>query len=353
MTNFKPQLVHESEVQRQHVRVELPAARALVRNKLYSAQDISVGGIRLKDVTDRFQKHEKVVLELSLPFEAFNLNLNLPCVVEHYDAEDKTLGCAFTALTDAQMSLLNVVIKSRMAGTIIDAGDILHIAGRSNLVRFNRDVDGKPLTKAQTVKRNGIFAAFSLLGLLCLVLILGNIYQHIAVIHTSNAYVYADTLTIKAPVNGEFQSMLGESITKLRRGQKIGQIKTYVTENGIDDKLTQASVPVFSPCDCIINETVIENGEFRIAGEPIITLLPLGQTPWVSAKVTMDDAQHIENGQKAEIIITGNRERITGTISNIEVSAADNAFALVKIKPDTALPLSTLKKPATVDIRLH
>lgn len=353
MTNFKPQLVHESEVQRQHVRVELPAARAVIRNKTYSARDVSVGGIRLKDVQDKFQKHEKIILELSLPFEAFSLNLNLPCVVEHYDAKDKTLGCAFTTLTDAQMSLLNVVIKSRMAGTIIDAGDILHIAGRNNFVKFNRDANGVALTKPQTIKRNGIMLAFSLLGLLCLALIIGNIYQRVAIISTSNAYVHADTLTVKAPVNGEFQYMLGDSITKLRTGQKIGQIKTYVTENGGHESLMQTSIPVLSPCDCMIINSAIENGEFRIAGEPIITLLPTGQAPWVSARIPTGDAHNITNGQIADIHIFGSNETVKGTIHDIAISAAGNEFIDIKIKPDKVLPLSALKKPAIVEIRLH
>ena len=350
MTTFRPQLVHETEVQRQHVRVELPAARVMLNGNTYKVQNISVGGVQLQGVSAPLQKHEKAVLGLSLPFEAFTLNLNLPYVIEHYDAKAKTLGCAFTALTDAQMSLLNVVIKSRMAGTIIDAGDILHIAGRSNLVKFKRDAEPTPLTSRQKLKRGSIFAAFLLLGLTCTALIAGNLYERLNVIKTSQAYVYADTIIVKAPVNGEFQFMLGDSITKLRTGQRIGQIKTYLPESANGDDLIQSSVPVLSPCDCFIVDSTIENGEFRLTGEPIMVLLPTENAPSVTAKIPLNRAAQVTKGQSAEITIEG--ERISGTVQTVEMPEAGNTHASVTIKTETPLPLSSLKKPAKVRLSL-
>ncbi len=351
MNTLKPQLVHETEIQRQHVRVELPAAQATFREQLYSVHNISVGGLQLIGVEKPFQKHEKGVLSLALPFEAFTLNLDLPCEVEHYDAKTKTLGCAFTALTDAQMSLLSVVIKSRMAGTIIDAGDILHIAGRSNLVKFNRDIESPPLTTSQKIKRSSVFSAFALLGLLCVTLISVNLYERLNIVKTSNAFVYGPSVRVKAPVNGEFQSMLGESITKVRTGQRLGQIKTYLTESTGGTELAQASVPVLSPCDCFIVEAPTKNGEFRVAGEPIMTLLPLDQRLLITATLPISNSSKIRKGQASSITV--NRETVSGTVQSVEVSDLSAEHATIKIKPDQTLPLSLLNTPVSAEIRLR
>jgi hypothetical protein len=117
-----PKIVHESEAQRQFIRLKLPA-RATLGGIQYQVNDLSAGGLSLLSVQTPPKAGEKFPLELTLPFQDYSMDVQLEAEVEHYDADQKMLGCRFVNLNASQLSVLNHVLRAFIAGDVVAAGD--------------------------------------------------------------------------------------------------------------------------------------------------------------------------------------------------------------------------------------
>ena len=132
--NSAQSIVHESETQRQFVRLPVPS-QAKVGDNSYYIKDLSSGGVAIVDVSTPFVEGARFPLSLTLPFSSFSLQIVLDAQVKYYLPQEKLLGCQFIGLTTDQVALLNHVIKSFMAGEIVKSGDILNVAARDNFTK--------------------------------------------------------------------------------------------------------------------------------------------------------------------------------------------------------------------------
>src|SRR4051812_13042787 len=110
-----PQVVHESETQRQHVRLPLPA-RAEIEGKDHEIKDLSSGGVAVRDVAGTYARGQRLPLRLKLPFGSFSMDINVESEVQHFNAKDKVVGCLFINLSADHIALLNYVLKAFIAG---------------------------------------------------------------------------------------------------------------------------------------------------------------------------------------------------------------------------------------------
>ena len=75
---MQPQIVHEAEVHRQHVRLRIPIAIEIDGTR-YGVDDWSMGGVgRGRAITSR-QPGERFPARLIFPFEDFEIALRLDC----------------------------------------------------------------------------------------------------------------------------------------------------------------------------------------------------------------------------------------------------------------------------------
>lgn len=81
MGSNQARIIHESEVQRQYVRVKFPA-QASLEGVLYKVRDISVGGIALEGLKGIYKPGQHIAFQLILPFEGFSFSLELQSLVE-------------------------------------------------------------------------------------------------------------------------------------------------------------------------------------------------------------------------------------------------------------------------------
>ena len=88
MSDVAQQIVHESETQRQHVRVHLPAQIEFA-NKSYDVSDLSAGGLSVRNVEGSFAKLQHISFVLILPFTDLKLYINLDAQVQYHDAANK------------------------------------------------------------------------------------------------------------------------------------------------------------------------------------------------------------------------------------------------------------------------
>lgn len=345
-------LVHESETQRQYVRVNLPA-RARVNNNEYTVTDLSSGGVSLQNADEDFNQGEVVNFLLILPFKSFSMDIDLNAEVRHVSKNNQTVGFRFINLTGEQTSLLNHVLRGFIAGEIVAGNDLLSVVARENFVkvRHHNDVESD---KATFWKRQAIpFFFITLLGLSALYIIAKNVYNGVFVLQSNQGYVSGDEINIRTPLDGVFSSNLQLGSTFVKKDQLIGSIEPFNKE--LDGS---TSTVIASPCDCIILVQNTNQGEYVTKGSDIITLVDRADTPWVTAIISTLEAQRVLIGDTAKILIAGQDVEIQGTVEGFSVNqaggpvvAATDGFdtgVKVRIKLEQKIPVELIGRPARV-----
>jgi len=354
MSSKTTQVVHESESQRQHVRLQV-AARAEIQGKFYQVRDMSSGGLRVQGIEKSLEPGTQTDIKLEVPFEGFALKLDMKVRAGKVDSKHKTLGLTFTALSESQISILNFILKSTMTGTVVTEGDIIHIAGRNNFVQRRQesaDAQEKNKSPAALIRRITPTAALVLTGLVGLVLILGSIYKNVAVIASPRAVVEGNIIIARSTADGVFYSLVSEDMQEVSEGQFIGEIEISVISQ-TTNKPVQTKLIVQSPCDCQLIHQYARNGEFRAMGEPLFKLIPVASVPWISAMLKPEEALRLREDGKAHISIAGQDTYLKGHIKNIGFKPGDNSVAVVKVIPDENISASLISRPAFVEFRLH
>lgn len=336
------QVAHESETQRQHVRLPMPA-RVTIGGKKYEIKDLSSGGVAVKDIEGEFKRGQKIPLRLKLPFGSFALDAHFEAEVQHYNTKEKSLGCVFTNLTTEHISLLNHMLKAYLAGDIVAAGDLLGIASRDNFTKARK----QPAINAgvHDFKRQipGLLA-IGLGGIVIALFILGNLYTSLFIVKAADAAVSAPVAELRPAADGIFHAKLDPGLSLVEPGQVIGEV---------------AGAALKSPCRCYIVSRNAADGAFVSAGRPVITLAPVDAVPWITAQVDPADALKINTETKASISVFGSKTEYTGHVTGMESGLADSAQAyavkpvMVRIETAQKLPVGLVNRPAAVSFSVH
>src|SRR5688572_30040357 len=126
---LKQKIVHESEAQRQHVRLPFPA-KAEINGTIYATKNMSPGGVSIENITGDFRAGKEIPLTLKIPFDNFSLDIHVQAEILHYDAQQRTLGCRFVNLDANHVSLFNHILRAFLAGDAVASGDIINIVTR-------------------------------------------------------------------------------------------------------------------------------------------------------------------------------------------------------------------------------
>jgi alginate biosynthesis protein Alg44 len=366
MSTNEQQIVHESEAQRQFVRIQMPA-KAELNGASYAVRDLSSGGIGLLDVDGAYKKGQTVDLTLTLPFGDFELDVRLEGQVQNHDAKTRILGCRFTNLTTRQVSLLNHVLKSFIAGDVVASGDILNVVSRDNFVRVRNQKggaaanDGKNLIARQIIP----MAIIGVLALLALFVIGGNVFESTALVKSSDAVVTTDVVTVRATADGAVKILLAPDVMTIDRGAPLLSVAGSAA---VGTTLpTAGATQIVSPCDCFVARRYVEDGGFVTAGTPVVALIPKDAQAWVSVTMSMGAIQNLSVDDRATVKISGTKLEVSGRVAQIEsntgpfaaaVTGASSgqpmvAGAVVKVKLDQKVPVDMIGRPAQVVFQLY
>lgn len=153
------QTVHESETQRQYLRLSVPAT-AEIGGRTYKIGDLSAGGLSLEAFDGPAASGAVIPLALKLDFADFSFSMNLNLAVE--SAHGGRVGGRFIDLTRRQASVLHQVLSSYMTGEVIAAGDVLNVAARENFVK-PRGAVPPPADTRDILRRQAVPMLFILL----------------------------------------------------------------------------------------------------------------------------------------------------------------------------------------------
>ena len=362
MSKQSPQIVHESEAQRQHVRVQIPAT-AFLAGKEFAVKNLSNGGVQILDVTQKYKTSQPVDIILSLPFQGFSMSVDLKAEVEYYDSKENTLGCKFIELSDEQISLLNNVLKSYISGHVVTEGDVLSVISRNNFmtVRKKPTVDTPSLNKAELIKRAAPMASILLVGLIVVGLLIGNLYERISVVKSYHGVIQTETITVRAHTDGLFKSLVSENRT-VSMGDPIGELYTRVMvptqgdnkkDNDNDDFFVTHKEIVKSPCDCNVIYQNVQNGEFRSMGEGIFKLVPIDADPWVSVTLPSEDAYRINIHDDVNLHIGGEALRVEGIVIDMDTKGTDSPISILKVQATETLANELVGRPVYAEFFVY
>lgn len=350
------QIVHESEAQRQHVRIEIPA-HAEIDGKVYKVENLSSGGLKIKGIIGRFREGEKVDLALYLAFKNFSLKVDLKAKIEHFSNLNQTMGCRFIELAPSQISILNYVLKSYMSGAVIVEGDILNIVSRDNFTRARKEETHK-------LQQNDLLSLFkralpmliiALIGLISVSFILGNVFEQLSIVKSYRGIVKSEVIKVRANSEGLFRSLVDENTDRVSLGQPLAEIHGEVMAPSMDGKanFVKRVETVRSPCDCFVVYQHVRTGEFRSLGEPIFKLIPTSTEPWVEMTVHPEQAQRIETKDEVNLRIGGDVRTLKGKVIDLSLSDEDVPQAIVKVRPERVLPANLIGRPVYAEFLVY
>jgi hypothetical protein len=342
----------ESEPQRHHVRLQVPAIIVIGMEK-YMTDDISAGGFCIKAGRQVFEQGIQD-LKIYFPFQNFAFHLQLKAKPVYYNQILNTVGFTFTEIDSRQLSLLNLVIKSSLSGEIANDGQIMEVLKQNDVPK----VDLYPHNKWSRFVPLGLIV---LAGVTGLILLAGSIYENTSIVKSYMAVIEADTYTVSAAGDGVYDSLLAVGAQKVTKGQELAVLKPQSSQpenisasavTGEADTppvITKDSIVIKSPCDCVVYKSFAKDGEFQAMGKPLFELLPLKTNSWVTASVRPDQSHRLRLLDDAYVQVAGENKFIEGHITQFLPPVFETDTIQVRIKTTDPIPPELVGQPAYVE----
>ena len=365
-TAINPNLVHESESQRQFARVKLPASFIVNSdNNTYSFQvtDISAGGLSFMATKPLPGTHN---LKGKVEFNINGMNFLLPVEVEAKSPDrNGRVSCAFTNMSPQQTSALRHLISAHLNGDLVTSGDMLNVLTRENFTKSRSPKMDASLQGFARFRAVVIAFLFLMIGIAAASFIGYQVYQDIFMVKSQAAVVDANNYQVQMPRDGVI-NLIAAPGEKVKPGQVIGRFEapiiSYLNKN-IDPSLMQTdtlsslsreyySGPIVSPCDCEIGEIHIVEGQYVAQGEPVLSLNSDHSAPFVFANFDSGDSNYLNLGKTVTVTING--QSYTGVLSDVfirpdrEMLLPDSVSARISISDQDIRPL--VGQPASVKL---
>jgi mannuronan synthase len=306
---MRPQIVHETEVHRQHVRLKIPI-QVEIDGIRHQVDDWSLGGLAVESVLTSRKPDERFWVRLIFPFEEFELTMRREARMVYVDQGHGRFGCAFLGLSERHAEVLRYLVDAYLAGELVSAGDLLQARARGNTAPARiqaTDEAGGDETPWPANRRYGTYASFGLAGLALLAVIAFGVWERHFAIDAVTATIDAPVVEVRAPIAGRFVSALAPG-ERVLEGASLGRVQ------GLDG----ATLTLESPCDCRMLDQLGLSGLYHQAGDPLIALVPAQEPLMVRAQLALEQSERLGVGDRAEIHVPGRGEPVLGEIAQID-----------------------------------
>jgi len=373
-------IVHESEAQRQFVRVKLPATIQFSTEgvrKQFQLHDISAGGFSFDPGVEKFKLGSSFSGHVLLNVDSVGFTIPVTFEVRTVDEQTSRLGCVFQELGVKEVAALRQILTSFIGGELVTTGEMLSTLSRENFVRARGAGSGlSGGGKARALL--GTFIAL-VVGLVAFGYATFKLYDLVFVTHATAAKVAATTFTITMPRDGTFFPLVAQD-GSIKKGQAAGQFETALLQvvEGISGsfKLTaqqlselvgeQLRGSIASPCDCIVQKSFVVAGQYVLRNQPLLELVPEGTKPYILARFHYDQMKNLPIGREVVLRVNGSPETMTGKVTSLRVLPAptidsnglndlnglDTSAAItdiiVVITPDVELETGRIDQPVEI-----
>ncbi|MBU3056596.1 alginate biosynthesis protein Alg44 [Pseudomonas indica] len=363
-------VVHESEAQRQHARVKLPAKiryasgnREVVEQRLI---DLSAGGFSFiagNGQAARSGDYHKG--KLLFQIDNLGLAIDVEFQVRSVDFDSGRIGCQFQNLKPREIATLRHLITAHLSGELVNLGDLLSTLQRDNFTKARKNKDGGSgmgvIARLRAVTFSlGIF----IVGLGAFALILKQLYGLYFVTHAESGQVSVPSMQVTMPREGTVQSLVGpDGIVK--NGAPIASfsatmlemLKGHLNEEQLNPKNVeqlfsqQMKGTLTSPCDCKVAQQLVADGQYASKGQVIFELVPRDSNATIEARFPYRNFAQAKPGARVSFMVAGEDEPRHGQIvSSTLLEGGLSSDIRVTIQPDQPLDSALAGQPVEVTI---
>ncbi|NBA98072.1 alginate biosynthesis protein Alg44 [Pseudomonas sp. R5(2019)] len=361
-------VVHESEAQRQHARVRLPAKLRYIganRETLEAKiEDLSAGGICFlaKQPLKVGEVHRG---RLQFMIDNLGLAMDIEFQVRSFNPANGRAGCQFQNLEPRDIATLRHLITSHLSGELVTMGDVLSTLQRDNFTKARKQKDGNGgMTPFARLKAVFLSLGVFVVGVAAFGFIAKSVYGVYFVSHAEAGVVSVPIMNVTMPRDGTVQSLV-EVNGQAAKGAPLASFSTSmldVLKGHLDDQQLepgkvealfgkQMSGTLTSPCECIVSRQLVDNGQYASKGTVIFQLLPRNGEATVEARFSYRQFDQIKPGTRVDFQVAGEDDVRQGEIVNsTSLNSADLSSDIrVQIKPDAALPSELAGRPVAVN----
>lgn len=363
-------VVHESEAQRQHARVKLPARIRYIGANREGVDarllDLSAGGFAFASANNiPVQVGDLHKGKLLFQIDSISFSLEVEFQVRSYDRDSARVGCEFQHLKPREIAALRYLITSYLAGEVVSVGDMLNTLQRENFTKARKHGAGSGgmgffgRFRAVTVS-----TAIFVVGVGAFAVILNQIYNLYFVTHADSGVVSVANQQITMPREGTVESLV-EPGAEVAKGAPIASFSANLLDllkgNLTEEQLNPSNIEklfghqmkgtLTSPCDCRVVEQRVANGQFANKGDVIFTLTPRDSTATVEARFPYRNAAELSPGTHVNFQVAGDSEVRGGRILRTAPVDGDLSSEIrVQITPDQPLDSQLAGRPTEVSI---
>jgi alginate biosynthesis protein Alg44 len=365
-------VVHESETQRQHVRVRLPGfvefdqGGQRFRAKLF---DVSAAGCAFELPRNGLRPGQTLAGTLLVSSEPIGFTLPIKMQVRTSDPNGR-VGCRFQDIGPRESGALKQLISSTLAGETVTVGDVMRSGGNGS---YTRPRAAKP----PAVEAQGFGSRLRALVVSLVALTLGvtafgyalkQVHQILFVTSASAGKVAGPVYTVSMPREGMFYSLVPEDgivkkgaamasfeapVLDLVRGQSLAANLSSEQLNKMMSQTVKGTIT--SPCDCRVQAQFVANNQYAGRGEPLFELVPRElKNPYVMARFRFDQMEKVAPGTVVHFRVTGDNQERSGKVAQLRVpNNAENTVGgdvIAMIEPTEPLPADLVNRPARVDV---
>jgi alginate biosynthesis protein Alg44 len=361
-------VVHESEAQRQHARVRIPAKLRFLdaQRQVHEVkvEDLSAGGLSFH--TKQPQSVGDVLRgRLQFVVDNLGLSMDIEFQVRSYNPDNGRIGAQFQNLEPRDIATLRHIITSHLSGELISIGDVLSTLQRDNFTKARKQKDGgSGLSAFGRFKAVTVTLGVFVVGVAAFGFVAKSLYGMYFVSHAEAGVVAVPTTNVTMPRDGTVNSLV-ESGGQIAKGAPLASFTTSMLDmlkgNLEDAQLEPAKIEelfgkqlsgtLTSPCDCVVARQLVDDGQYAAKGQPIFQLIPRTTNPMVEARFSYRQFDEVKPGTRVNFQVAGEDEVRTGQIvSSASLNSEDLSSDIrVQIKPDSGLPAELAGRPASVN----
>jgi len=364
-------VVHESEAQRQHARVKIPAKLRFLGSESQPLEvrvhDLSAGGLSFNVPPQQalgLKLGEVYKGRLQFVIDNLGLAMDVELQVRSYDRQNGRVGCQFQNLEQQDIGTLRHLITSHLSGDIVNMGDVLATLQRDNFTKARKKKDdGSGMSPFGRLRAVTFTLGVFVVGLAAFGFVLKSVYGLYFVSHAQAGLVSVPGMSITMPRDGTVQSLIKEDGVAAK-GAPLATFSTSmldVLKGHLDDnQLEPAKVEelfgkqmtgtLTSPCDCTVAQQLVANGQYASKGDVIFQLVPKGSEANVEARFSYRQFGDVRPGTRVNFQIAGEDQMRQGRIvSSTSLKSTDLSSDIrVLIKPDESLDSTLAGRPVEV-----
>jgi len=381
-----PNVVHESEAQRQHPRVRIPGTLHLSRDGAdlrYTLGDISAGGLSFM-VGDgqRFRVGETLRGRIQFTIAPVAFALPISFQVRNVAEGGRRVGVQFQDLGPREIAVLRQLIGGTLAGELVATGDIITALSRDNFTKARpakeaaTGLSGKARARALTMT-----VVMFTIGVVAFFYAASKVYAMAFVTRASAAKIAAPTFNVAMPRDGTFFTLVPED-GMVKKGQPLGAFQAAMLDvvqadvgslNLTPQQLSelmgdQLRGTLSSPCDCKVQQQFAVDGQYVNRNMPLFELTPADAKPYVLARFRFDSIDKLPIGKTLAFNISGESGERYGTVRDVRLLGANGAAesgssdirglnnpgatadVIVSIEPQEPLDPQLINRPVDVSL---